>query len=172
MRLLPIDLWTIVFWRGVFATVFIGSYAVYVHGVGIGGIIRKCGWAGVVVSLCSCAAIILFPAAVQSTSVANAFTMFAALPFFTAGLAWVWLKERPSRTTLAASAVAAFGLFIMVGPYSGGLHSGDVLALLGTLTQALMIVGARRHPNVVMLPMTWIAVILSVMLAYPLATQL
>jgi drug/metabolite transporter (DMT)-like permease len=68
--------------------------------------------------------------------------------------------------------VAAFGLFIMVGPYSGGLHSGDVLALLGTLTQALMIVGARRHPNVVMLPMTWIAVILSVALAYPLATQL
>jgi drug/metabolite transporter (DMT)-like permease len=59
-----------------------------------------------------------------------------------AGLAWVWLNERPSRTTLAASAVAAFGLFIMVGPYSGGLHSGDVLALLGTLTQALMIVAA------------------------------
>lgn len=171
-RLLPFDLWTIVFWRGVFATVFIGCFAAYVHGVGIGGIIRKCGWAGAVVSLCSCATIILFPAAFQSTSVANAFTMLAALPFFTAGLAWIWLNERPSRLTLAASAVAAFGLFIMVGPYSGGLHSGDVLALLGTLAQALMVVAARRHPNVMMLPMAWIAVILSVVLAYPLAAQL
>ncbi|MEQ1576138.1 MAG: DMT family transporter [Hyphomicrobium sp.] len=171
-RLLPFDLWTIVFWRGVFAAVFIGCYAAYVHGMGIGGIIRKCGWAGVIVSLCSCATIILFPAAFQSTSVANAFTMVAALPFFTAGIAWVWLKERPSRPTLVASAVAALGLFIMVGPYSSGLHSGDVLALIGTLAQALMIVAARRHPNVVMLPMAWIAVVLSSVLAYPLAAQL
>jgi drug/metabolite transporter (DMT)-like permease len=47
-----------------------------------------------------------------------------------------------------------------------------VLALLGTLAQALMVVAARRHPNVMMLPMAWIAVILSVILAYPLAAQL
>ena len=171
-RLLPFDLWTIVFWRGVFAALFIGAYALKMHGSGILGTIRKGGLAGVVVTLCSCATIILFPAAFQSTSVANAFTMVAALPFFTTGLAWAWLGERPSGLTLAASAVAALGLFIMVGPYSGGLHPGDVLALLGVLTQALMIVAARRHPNVVMLPMAWMAVILSVILAYPLAEHL
>lgn len=171
-RLLPFDLWTIVFWRGVFATVFIGCYAVYMHGLGLGEIVRKCGWAGVVVALCSCATIILFPAAFQSTSVANAFTMIAALPFFTAGLAWLWLGERPSRLTLVASAVAALGLLVMVGPYSGGIRLGDLLALLGTVTQASMVVAARRHPNVAMLPMAWIAVILSVVLAYPLAGHL
>ena len=171
-RLLPFDLWTIVFWRGLFAAIFIGAYAFYMHGTGILGKIRNCGLAGAVVALCSCATIILFPAAFQNTSVANAFTMVAALPFFTAGFAWIWLSERPSTLTLAASAVAAIGLLIMVGPYSGGIHSGDLLALLGTLSQALMVVAARRHPNVAMLPMAWIAVILSVVLAYPLAGQL
>ena len=30
--LLPFDLWTIVFWRGFFATVFIGAYVLYRFG--------------------------------------------------------------------------------------------------------------------------------------------
>jgi len=28
-RLLPFDLWTIIFWRGVFAVLFVGAYAVH-----------------------------------------------------------------------------------------------------------------------------------------------
>lgn len=168
-RLLPFDLWTIVFWRGVFATVFIGAYAFYVHGAAIAAVIRRGGAAGLLVVLCSAATIILFPAAFQSTSVANAFTMIAALPFVTAAIAWIWLGERPSGSTLAASVLAMLGLYIMVGPYSGGVRTGDLYALAGTITQALMIVAARRHPNVVMLPMAWLAVILSALMAYPLA---
>lgn len=142
------------------------------YGIDIVGTIRKGGFAGVVVAFCACATIILLPAAFQSTSIANAFTMVAALPFFTAGLAWVWLREPPSRITLIASAVAALGLFVMVDPYSGGVHLGDMLALFGVLTQSAMVVAARRHPNVVMLPMAWIAVILSVVFSYPLAEHL
>lgn len=170
-RLLPFDLWTIVFWRGVFATVFIGVYVLYRFGRDTPVIIWRAGFDGVIVTLCSAATVVLFPAAFQHTTVANAFTILAALPFVTSLIAWVWMGERPSGLTLTAAAVAMIGIVIMVGP-SGGPGLGDLYAIAGTLTNALMIVAIRRNPQVAMLPMAWAAIILSVVVAYPLATQL
>ena len=171
-RLLPFDLWTIVFWRGVFGTVFIGAYVLYRFGRTTPAIVWGAGFGGVIVTLCSAATIILFPAAFLLTSVANAFTILAALPFVTAAIAWAWLGERPSGLTMIASAVAMLGIVIMLGPSAGGPRLGDVFAIVGTLTQALMIVTIRRNPQIVMLPMAWAAIILSVLVAYPLALQL
>ncbi len=170
-RLLPFDLWTIVFWRGVFATVFIGAYVLYRFGGQTPAIIWRAGIDGVIVTLCSAATIILFPAAFQHTTVANAFTILAALPFVTSFMAWAWFGERMSGLTLAAAAVAMIGIEVMVGP-SGGPGLGDLYAIAGTLTNALMIVAVRRNPHVVMLPMAWAAVMLSVIVAYPLAAHL
>jgi drug/metabolite transporter (DMT)-like permease len=59
----------------------------------------------------------------------------------------------------------------MVGPYSGGARLGDAFAALGTITQAMMIVAARWRPKVAMLPMIWIAVMLSVFLSIPVSTH-
>ena len=73
-RLLPFDLWTIVFWRGVFATLFIGAYVLYRFGRSTLKVVLDAGFEGVLVSLCSTATIVLFPAAFLHTSVANAFT--------------------------------------------------------------------------------------------------
>ena len=73
---------------------------------------------------------------------------------------------------MGASFIAALGIFIMVGPTAGGPNLGDALALAGTITQATVIVAIRRRPNVTMLPMVWLAQILSIFLAYPLAHHL
>lgn len=168
-RLMPFDLWTIVFWRGVFAVLFVGVYA----SVRLGGTLieqlRQVSVDGVIVCLCILSTITLFPAAFQHTSVANAFMILAILPFVTAFIAWVWIGERASRSTIAASAVALLGVFIMVGPFAGGLRSGDLLAGAGTVTQALATVAIRRNPKISMLPMVWLAMVLSVLVALPLA---
>ena len=171
-RLLPFDLWTIVFWRGVFGSLFIGTYVLYRFGRSTPAIIWRAGFDGMLVTLGSAATIILFPAAFQHTSVANAFTILTVLPFVTAAIAWLWLRERPSMLTMAASAVALLGIVIMLGPTAGGPHLGDLLAILGTTSQAIMTVAVRRNPNVAMLPMAWAAIILSVVISYPLAEQL
>jgi drug/metabolite transporter (DMT)-like permease len=171
-RLLPFDLWTIVFWRGVFATVFIGSYVYLTIGRQTLTIFATAGIEGWLVAVFSCATIILFPAAFQHTSVANAFTIVTALPFVTAGIAWLWMRERPSPATMIASAFAMLGIVIMVGPTTQGPRLGDLLALFGVISQALMTVIIRRHPDVKMLPMAWAAVVLSVILSYPLALHL
>jgi drug/metabolite transporter (DMT)-like permease len=60
----------------------------------------------------------------------------------------------------------------MLNPTTGGPHIGDLLAILGTIAQGLMTVLIRRNPHVQMLPMAWVAAILSVIVAYPLASQI
>jgi hypothetical protein len=42
VRLLPYDMWTIVFWRGLFGTLFIGAFVLWRFGARTGTTIR--GW--------------------------------------------------------------------------------------------------------------------------------
>lgn len=171
-RLLPFDLWTIVFWRGVFAVAFIGVYAWYRFGRELPTLIRDAGAPGMATALSLAATIVLFPAAFQYTTIANAFMIMAAMPFIAAFISWIWHGERPSTLTMIASLVALVGVSIMVGPTSGTGRIGDVLALLGTATQALALVIVRAHPDVKMLPMVWLSVVITVVVSWPLAAQI
>jgi len=171
-RLLPFDLWTIVAWRGVFGTVFIGAYVLWRYGRATFRTIRDMGSMGVFVTLCSTAAITMFVPAFQRTSIANAFTIYAALPFVTAGISWLWLRERPTVGTLAASAVAMAGIVVMLSPSAEGPRLGDALAMLATTATALLTVAIRRSRHVEMVPVAWLANILSVLVAAPFAAHL
>ena len=73
---------------------------------------------------------------------------------------------------MAASGFAFLGIVIMLGPTTEGPKLGDLLAILGTISQGLMTVIIRRNPNVKMLPMAWAAIVLSVVISYPLADQI
>ena len=172
VRLLPFDLGTIVFWRGLFGALFIGAFVLYRFHRAIPRIFQTMGSQGILITLCSTASTILFVASVQHTSVANAFTILAALPFVAAAIAWLWMRERPSVLTMMASTVALVGILIMFRPTAGGPRLGDVLAILGTVAQALMTVAIRRNRNVEILPIAWLSVLLSVVIAIPLAESL
>jgi len=171
-RLLPFDPWTIVAWRGVFGTLFIGAYLLWRYGRGTLGTIRRMGPMGGFITLCSTASITLFVPAFQRTSVANAFTIYAALPFVAAGISWLWLRERPSAGTLLASAVAMAGIAVMLGPSAEGPRLGDFLAMLATTATALLAVAIRRSRHLEMVPVAWLANILSVLVAAPFAAHL
>jgi len=172
IRLLPFDMWTIVFWRGVFGTAFIGTYVLWRFGRTTSKTIHRMGAAGILITLYSTAATTLFVPALQNTSVANGMTIYAALPFFTAAIAWLWLREHPSMLTLTASAVAMAGIAIMLGPTSGGPRLGDLLAMLATAATALMTVAIRRSRHVEMLPVAGLSTALSALVASPLAEHL
>jgi drug/metabolite transporter (DMT)-like permease len=133
---------------------------------------RGIGGSGVFISLCFAATIMLFTAGVQRTSVANAFTVLATLPFFSAGLAWLWIGERPSGLTIAASALALVGIILMFRPTSGGPNLGDLLAVLGTIAQAVTMVAIRRNRHIEMLPVACLGTFLSMLIAFPLAESL
>ena len=172
VRLLPFDMWTIVFWRGAFGTFFIGCYVLWRFGPNTFRVIRRMGPAGALITVFSTAAIMLFVPALQHTSVANCMTIYAALPFFTAAVAWLWHRERPSPRTMAASVIVMAGIAIMLGPTTGGPRLGDLLAAVATAAMALMTVAIRRSRDVEMLPVACLSTILSALIALPLAGHL
>ncbi len=172
VRLLPFDMWTIVFWRGVFGTLFVGGYTLWRFGSALPQIIRRMGSAGLLITICSTASITFMVPAFQRTSVANAFTIYASVPFMTAAVAWLWLRERPSTRTMVASAVVMIGVAVMLGPGAGGPRLGDLFAAVATLSMAVMTVAIRRNRHIETLPVACFSTILSAVIALPLAHHL
>jgi len=169
-RLIAVDTWTLLFWRGVFGGLFIGGYVVWQHRGGTLAAIRAIGVVGLVVAACSALATICFVNALRRTTVADVNLIYAALPFVTASIGFLLRGERETWTTLAASAVAFSGIAVMVGAaVSLGNIDGDLLALAMTVIMAVMMVLVRRYRETPMLPAASLSAFASALLVLPLA---
>jgi len=79
------------------------------------------------------------------TSVASTLLLLTLSPFFAAVLGWMWIGERPHRMTWPAMAVALIGVALMLGDgFVYGRTTGNLFALVSSLTFAIMLVLARR----------------------------
>src|SRR5450756_747414 len=147
-RLLHLDSWTILFWRGLFGGGLIAAVLVLMQGrAGLRALatIGKNGW---LVASLSTLGMISFIPSLQLTSVSNVAIIIATGPFVAAGLAWIWLREVPGLRTLLASLVALCGAVIIVGNTSGGADVlGIALACFTTFVIAAMTVAVRRHKD-------------------------
>src|ERR1700736_2652934 len=114
-RLIHLDAWTMLFWRGLFAGLMILCVIVARERRSTWPAIRAIGRPGLAAALCSTAATLFYINALRRTSVADVAVIFAAAPFLTAGLGWLWLGVTEARTTLAASVLALIGVGVMVG---------------------------------------------------------
>ena len=172
VRLLPFDIWSIIVWRNAFAVVFVGGYLLLRLGGRTWSAIRNLGLPGALATAWSTATIIFFPAAFQHASVGNVVTIYASLPFVTAVIAWLWFRETPSVATLVAGGIALLGIVIMVGPQASGPQLGDLLALLSTVSMALLTLTIRRYSTIEMLPVALLSIIASGLLAIPYAGEI
>jgi len=149
VRLIHVDLWTMLGWRSLFGLLAILAFAIWQSGAGNLQFRKLANWPGLLIVLAMGVGMICFIASNVLTSIANVAVLYATLPFMTAGLAWAWLGERPSRRTLVASAAALVGVAIMAGGSIGGEHRvGDVLAIMMTVLTAVFTVTARRHRDI------------------------
>lgn len=168
-RAISQDVFTVLVWRGLFGT--IGLVAVMVWRDGLPGLrafltMGRAGWA---YALISGLGMLCYITSLRQTSVAHVAIIYATVPFMTAGLAWLMLKERPSRDALLASGVAFAGSVVMVGFGGDGTVTGDLLALVMTATMALMMVFARKHPAIPTLPAGTASSIMAVLICLPFA---
>lgn len=170
-RLIHVDSWTMQFWRAVFgaATSFLALLAMQ-RGraarafVGLG----RATWLYAAVSGFGMTA---FLGALSLTSVAHVAIIYAALPFVAAIMAAVALREHAAPGTLAASLVAFAGVaFAAIGGAGEGHVSGDLVAVVMTLLMGVMIVLARRHPGIPMVPAAFLSTVLAGLIALPFAT--
>ena len=87
------------------------------------------------------------------TTVANTMFILSAVPFITALLGWIFLRERVSRRLCVAMFVALVGVGIMVADgLGGGSLFGSASALLAAFTFAGFVIVLRHGRSANMLP--------------------
>jgi drug/metabolite transporter (DMT)-like permease len=169
-RLLPYDSWTILFWRGWFASGMIVVLMVVLQGrAGLRDLTRidKNGW---LVASLSTLAMIAFIPSLQLTDVSNVAIIIATGPFLAAALAWIWLREIPHLRTMLASILALCGVMIIVGGARAGSDViGVALACFMALAIAAMTVMVRRHRNTSMVSAAAMSNILGSVISIPFA---
>ncbi len=157
------DAWAVLAWRGLISGAVILAYVAWRSG-GIMADLRRMGWAAWAATAIGSVATVAFIASFKLTAVAHVAVIYGTAPFWAAGVAWLWLRERTSRTVVIASTAALIGVAVMVGGSSGGgpaSLTGDALAILMTLGMAVMMVMIRRYPGA---PMVLAAAVSSALL--------
>ena len=167
-RLIHLDVWTMLAWRGLFGAAGIAAVALWIEGAPALADLRRLGRPGWCYAVLSGCGMILFIAALRHTTVAHVAVIYATVPFFAALLAWWTLREVPSRGALVASATALCGVALMVGFGTEGGRFGDVLALGMTAAMACMIVIVRRFRDVPGMAAAGVSALLSGLACWPL----
>jgi drug/metabolite transporter (DMT)-like permease len=170
VRVLDTDVWTTVWWRSLFASVFLWAWVAVGARSGTVRAVRAVGRPGLVVAGCFALASIALVAALERTTVANTLIMVSTAPLVTAILARVVLGEAVRARTWAAVAAALVGVAIMVsGSVGGGSLAGDAIAGVIPLALAVATVTIRRHHHITMAPAMALGTVLAAVVALPLA---
>lgn len=117
------------------------------------------------------AATISYIFALTLTTVADVMIVYATTPFVTALIAWIWIREVPSRRMLVASSMALLGVAIMIagGPASNDRLLGTALILFMNVSFALSLVLARRSPDQSMTPVNALSLLLASLVSFAMA---
>jgi len=149
------DGWTIVFWRSLFAALFLAGFMLLRDGPrGTVTLFRNMGLPGVAVGFCFAIASTSFILALAYTTVANVVLIQAGVPLIAALVSWIVFRERISLLTWLAITAVIGGVAIMVSDSVSGAASpiGDALAVLIAFVFALATVITRRYAHVRMTP--------------------
>jgi drug/metabolite transporter (DMT)-like permease len=131
-------------------------------------VVRPSGFAMIALNIVSQAS---FIGALYMTSVANVAVIYATAPFIAALMGWLLLRQRVGGRTMAAGGVCLVGVVIIVGTSFGGQSGlGNLLALLMTISFAMLIVLPRLDPHVAVLPTTVVSSIITAALFAPFAS--
>ena len=176
VRGISTDLMTMLFWRGLFSGSAVFALFFYIERGRSFSVLRSLGWASLGVAVLSAMSMIAGISALRFTTVADAMVIYATVPFVTAALAYLVIGERPSRSTLIGSAVALFGVGVMLwGAKMGGSLLGQFFAVLMTLGMAGFSTIMRKHREVPMLPAmglsAWLCSIACFWFAQPLSVS-
>lgn len=170
VRLIDLDSWTMLFWRGIFGALTGAAFVLARERGRFVAAFAGMGRAGVTFSVISALGMTAYLSSLRLTSVAHVAIIYATLPFVAAVTAAAVLRERTSALTLLASTVAFAGIAVIMldGSATGGT-AGDLVAVVMTLLMAVMIVAARRHPGIPMVPAAALSALLAALFAWPFA---
>jgi drug/metabolite transporter (DMT)-like permease len=169
-RLISADPWTTIFWRSLFAAVFLFAYVLWrERGRGLAPF-KEAGWAGVAVGFCFGTASTLYILSLSLTQVANTLIVLSTSPFMAALLGWIGLGEPVRARTWVAIAAAFAGIGVMVvSSAAAGNVLGDLLAFGPPIAVAVATVLIRRGRAVRMAPAAAFAALFAMLFTLPFA---
>jgi drug/metabolite transporter (DMT)-like permease len=171
-RLIHLDSWTMLVWRGIFGALGTLVFIVLRERGATLDSFRTMGRPGLLFVSISTLGILSFITSLRFTTVAHVAIIYATVPFIAAGLAWLVMRERPGMSAVIAGFGALAGVAVMVGLGREGNATGDLLALLMTLAMAAMMVIARRSQGIAVMQAACLASLLSGLVSIPFAGQL
>lgn len=189
------DNWTVVFWRALFAGIFLLGFLLVRDGPRETiRLYRNMGLPGLMVGFGFATASTCFIIAISYTTVANVVLIQAGVPLFAALMAWIIYRENVSFTTWLAIIAVIIGVAIMVmgGPLIAQVDDmlgmglvdsaqaasasaaidmrhawfGNLLALTIAIVFAMVTVITRRYPNVRQTPGASVGILVAACLAF------
>ena len=171
-RMIPLDSWTMLAWRGIFGALGIAAVILALKRREAWAEFRRMDWPSWLFVIVSALGMIFFITSLKHTTVAHVAVIYATVPFVAAALGWLVMGERPTASASLASLVALAGVAVMVGfSLEGGIF-GDVLAFGMTLCVAVMMVIARRYRDTPVMPAACLSALLSGLVCWPLGEPL
>jgi drug/metabolite transporter (DMT)-like permease len=168
IRLVGVDRWTLLFWRG--ALMCIGLLVASSVLAGTPRVIRRIGRPGLLVAVLFGMQTVLFIVSITNTAVANTLVAVSAAPLFAAVYGWIFFRQPISRRLLGVIVVAIAGIAVMVsGSLGGGTLLGD-LAGLGAaagLGGSFVVIGRNQDRS--MVPAMGLGGLLAALVALPWA---
>ena len=167
-RLIPLDGWTMLAWRGIFGAIGINAVIFALKRRDAWEEFRRMDWPSWLFAIVSALGMIFFITSLKHTTVAHVAVIYATVPFLAAALGWLVMRETATTSASIASLVALAGVAVMVGfGLEGGIF-GDLLALGMTLCVAMMMVIARRYRDTPVMPAACLSALLSGLVCWPL----
>lgn len=171
-RLISIDTWSMLVWRGFFGGVGVLAVIIILQGkTGIADF-KRLGWPGWAFAIISAFGMLCFIFSLRITTVAHVSIIYATVPLVAAGLAWAVMHERPASSAIIASLLALIGVGVMVGFGLEGNLFGDLLAFGMTLVMAIMMVISRKYQSIPIMPAACLSALLSGLVAIPMSEGL
>jgi drug/metabolite transporter (DMT)-like permease len=171
-RLIPLDSFTLLAWRGIFGAASLLAVVILFRGRDWWREFAGIGKPELAYIALTVAGMIMFITSLGHTSVAHGAVIYATIPFLAAFLGWVFLGEIPGRNAIIASLVAIAGVLLMVGFGSDGGWLGDLLAFGMTCSMAASIVLMRKNPQMSAMAAASVSAIISGMICWPLGAPL
>jgi drug/metabolite transporter (DMT)-like permease len=152
IRLITVDHWSLLFWRGLMTFVALTLWQFYNHRRGTLARFQAIGVAGLMVALLIALNTSLFVISIRHTAVANTLVLLSAAPLFAAVFSSLFLREHaPLRTWIATVIGIACIALIMAENRAAANLIGDGAALAMTITMAaiLTLLRSMRSDNAV-----------------------
>lgn len=171
-RMLELDSWTMLAWRGLFGALGIAAVMVALQGWRSLTQLVSLGRPGWIFAIVSAAGMIFFINSLRHTTVAHVAVIYATAPLLAAGIGWLWLGERPRSVAVAASLAAIAGVAIIAGLSAEGSLFGDLLAFGMTACLAVMITMSRRYPDIPFMAAAGLSSLISGLVCLPMVSSL